>query len=92
MLVLTISACGNSGSGPSATTAANTDPPEVQLGERLFLETRFAEFFFANSKWRCKRAPAKWRSVDEYHANYRRAFKWTIQRSKHELSRLSSGG
>ena len=25
------------------------DPPEVALGERLFLETRFAQFFFANS-------------------------------------------
>ncbi|HXJ78273.1 MAG TPA: hypothetical protein VMS64_06270 [Candidatus Methylomirabilis sp.] len=30
-------------------TDADTDPPEVQLGERLFLETRFAQFFFANS-------------------------------------------
>ena len=27
----------------------DTDPPEVQVGERLFIETRFAEFFFANS-------------------------------------------
>ena len=27
----------------------DTDPPEVQVGERLFLETRFAKFFFANS-------------------------------------------
>src|SRR5437899_9398826 len=25
------------------------DPPEVALGERLFLETRFAQFFFAHS-------------------------------------------
>jgi cytochrome c peroxidase len=25
------------------------DPPEVAIGERLFLETRFAQFFFANS-------------------------------------------
>ena len=25
------------------------DPPEIVLGERLFLETRFAQFFFANS-------------------------------------------
>src|SRR5881628_3679226 len=25
------------------------DPPEVALGERLFLETRFAQFFYAHS-------------------------------------------
>jgi hypothetical protein len=29
--------------------ADDSDPPEVTLGERLFLETRFAEFFFTNS-------------------------------------------
>ena len=29
--------------------AAEEDPPEVVLGERLFLETRFAQFFFVNS-------------------------------------------
>ncbi|GJL77967.1 MAG: hypothetical protein NPINA01_09560 [Nitrospinaceae bacterium] len=28
---------------------ADEDPPEIVLGERLFLETRFAQFFFANS-------------------------------------------
>ena len=33
----------------AAPTDVDTDPPEVQLGERLFLETRFAQFFFANS-------------------------------------------
>ena len=27
----------------------DADPPEVVIGERLFLETRFAQFFFANS-------------------------------------------
>jgi hypothetical protein len=50
--VVTIaSACSGSGSSstPAPAPAADTDPPEVQLGERLFLETRFAEFFFANS-------------------------------------------
>jgi hypothetical protein len=26
------------------------DPAEVLIGERLFLETRFAQFFFANAK------------------------------------------
>lgn len=29
--------------------AFKADPPEVALGERLFLETRFAQFFFAHS-------------------------------------------
>jgi hypothetical protein len=28
----------------------DADPPEVAIGERLFLETRFAQFFFANAK------------------------------------------
>jgi cytochrome c peroxidase len=32
-----------------APPAGGEDPPEVVLGERLFLETRFAQFFFANS-------------------------------------------
>jgi len=27
----------------------DTDPPEQSIGERLFLETRFAQFFFTNS-------------------------------------------
>jgi cytochrome c peroxidase len=40
--------CG-SGHDGSAPVSRDTDPPEVQLGERLFLETRFAEFFFAHS-------------------------------------------
>ena len=41
-------ACGGGGSH-SAPAPADTDPPEVQLGERLFLETRFAHYFFAHS-------------------------------------------
>ena len=51
-IVIIVSACGGGGNGgtPAAPSpAADTDPPEVQVGERLFLETRFAEFFFANS-------------------------------------------
>ena len=32
-----------------ATAAQAADPPEVAIGERLFLETRFAQFFFTNS-------------------------------------------
>ena len=27
----------------------DADPPQVAVGERLFLETRFAQFFFAHS-------------------------------------------
>jgi len=41
-------ACGGS-SNDAPAPAADVDPPEVQVGERLFLETRFAQFFFANS-------------------------------------------
>ena len=56
-LVTIVSACNGGGSGPSTaapSTAApaaggDTDPPEVQVGERLFLETRFAEFFYAST-------------------------------------------
>lgn len=33
---------------PRLCAADSTDPPEVQIGERLFLETRFAQFFFTN--------------------------------------------
>ena len=51
-IVTIVSACGGGGNGPTPappSPAADTDPPEVQVRERLFLETRFAEFFFANS-------------------------------------------
>jgi cytochrome c peroxidase len=53
-LMIAASACNGSGSGSSPHAAAaapdtDTDPPEVQVGERLFLETRFSQFFFANS-------------------------------------------
>ena len=41
-------ACGNDSGPARAASTVDTDPPEVQLGERLFLETRFAEFFFAH--------------------------------------------
>jgi cytochrome c peroxidase len=34
---------------PTTPPAASADPPEVVLGERLFLETRFAQFFFASA-------------------------------------------
>lgn len=33
----------------AATPEADADPPEVAIGERLFLETRFAQFFFTRS-------------------------------------------
>lgn len=52
LLCLTIAYAGCSGesnnSGAPATTSRSAfDPPEVTAGERLFLETRFAEFFKA---------------------------------------------
>jgi cytochrome c peroxidase len=40
--------CGHNQSSV-ASGSGNTDTPEVQLGERLFLETRFAQFFFQHS-------------------------------------------
>ncbi|HVN83492.1 MAG TPA: hypothetical protein VMW17_01470 [Candidatus Binatia bacterium] len=39
-------ACGGHG---ERTIAEPSDPPEVALGERLFLETRFAQYFAAHS-------------------------------------------
>ena len=49
-LIFFSSCGGSSGSSPvTSRGGGDTDPPEVQAGERLFLETRFAEFFFANS-------------------------------------------
>jgi cytochrome c peroxidase len=48
--VVVAAACGSSPI-PSVEEdeGGDTDPAQVQLGERLFLETRFAQFFFANS-------------------------------------------
>jgi cytochrome c peroxidase len=34
---------------PPPAWSQDADPPEVAVGERLFLETRFAQFFFAHS-------------------------------------------
>jgi len=50
--IMMLPACSGSGSSSPAAVPApapDTDPPEVQVGERLFLETRFAQFFLANS-------------------------------------------
>jgi hypothetical protein len=38
------------GSDLSSAADGEADPPEVAIGERLFLETRFAQFFFARAK------------------------------------------
>lgn len=46
---LTLMAGCNSGGSAPDTGAAPEDPPEVTVGERLFLETRFAQFFAVNS-------------------------------------------
>jgi hypothetical protein len=42
-------ACGGSDTGGDADEKDENDPPAVVLGERLFLETRFAQAFFAVS-------------------------------------------
>jgi len=39
--------CGGGGGGGSVEEEEEADPPEVSLGERLFLETRFAQAYFA---------------------------------------------
>lgn len=51
LLIALAPACGVSGSGPGFVfeeSEDTPDPPEVVAGERLFLETRFAEFYFAS--------------------------------------------
>lgn len=45
--VLLAAGCGGGGGG-TAGGASGEDPAEVVVGERLFLETRFAQFFAAN--------------------------------------------
>jgi cytochrome c peroxidase len=47
-LLLAIAGCG-SGAIPAPETDADTTPAEQNLGERIFIDTRFAEFFFANN-------------------------------------------
>ncbi len=44
-VVLLLAGCATS---PPPPAAAEFDPPEQTIGERLFLETRFAEYFAAN--------------------------------------------
>src|SRR5262245_54991835 len=41
-------ACNKSSSHRPPLATEQADPPEVAVGERLFLETRFAQFFAAN--------------------------------------------
>lgn len=41
-------ACSNGGGGGGGGAAEEADPPEIVAGERLFLETRFAQFFADN--------------------------------------------
>ncbi|MCB9833147.1 MAG: hypothetical protein H6807_11800 [Planctomycetes bacterium] len=49
-LLLVLSACSGGGNGNGNMNQAEAaDPAEVAIGERLFLETRFAQFFMANS-------------------------------------------
>ncbi len=44
---LTIAGCG-SGQAPAARTESDATPPADSIGETLFLDTRFGEFFAAN--------------------------------------------
>ena len=47
LIMFGISACGGGTAAPAAPLFE--DPPEVAFGERLFLETRFAQFFATHS-------------------------------------------
>ncbi|HTY82578.1 MAG TPA: hypothetical protein VMB19_00090, partial [Silvibacterium sp.] len=40
--------CGVSGKAPDAPTESDSTPAADSIGEALFLDTRFAEFFAAN--------------------------------------------
>ena len=46
--VAIIVGCGVSGKAPDAPTESDSTPPADSIGEALFLDTRFAEFFAAN--------------------------------------------
>lgn len=48
LLTLTLAACSKGGSS-AAQTATLEDPAEVTIGERLFLETRFSQYFAAHA-------------------------------------------
>ncbi len=48
LTALVLSACGGGGPEPSSAPQFE-DPPQVALGERLFLETRFSQFYAVNS-------------------------------------------
>lgn len=48
-LALGLAACGGSGDSASAPAASFEDAPQVAFGERLFLETRFAQFYAVNA-------------------------------------------
>ena len=48
LVLVALSACGGGGSDPLV-VAEEADPAEVAIGERLFLETRFAQFFMSNA-------------------------------------------
>lgn len=51
LALIAVAACSNSSSDTDYRLPPPVDdPPEVQVGERLFLETRFAEYFFSHSR------------------------------------------
>jgi hypothetical protein len=47
IVILTVQGCG-SGVAPAAPTESDSTPPADSIGEALFLDTRFGEFFAAN--------------------------------------------
>jgi hypothetical protein len=51
LLLIAMASSGLIGAPQSlADEEEDTDSPEMAIGERLFLETRFAQFFFAQSQ------------------------------------------
>ena len=48
-VLLLLLLCGTPGAWAQEEPEEEGDPGQVAIGERLFLETRFAQFFFANA-------------------------------------------
>ena len=44
-LLVVIGGCGSAGDAPAAPTEADSTPPADSIGERIFLDTRFSQYF-----------------------------------------------
>ena len=44
-LLAAIAGCGSAGDAPQPTPDADVTPPADSIGERIFLDTRFSEYF-----------------------------------------------